>query len=69
LEALGISVKKQAAFAYKVKVNGLQMPGLDNREIVVGPPGGGSGNFDAANDFRALTSSTDFWGKYKLAKY
>ncbi|WP_084292431.1 hypothetical protein [Pedobacter nyackensis] len=69
LEALGVSVAAPTELAYNVKVNGLQMPGLDNREIVVGPPGGGSAIVDVAVGSQALTSSTDFWGKYTLAKH
>lgn len=68
LEALGISVKDPMAFAYNVRVNGLQLPGLGNKEVVVGSPGGG-GNFNGATDFQAMTSSTDFWGKYILANH
>jgi hypothetical protein len=69
LEALGMSIKAPTEFAYNVKVNGLQMPGLGNTIIVAPPPVVGSANFDSGMDFQALTSSTDFWGKYTLAKH
>ncbi|WP_316816519.1 hypothetical protein [Pedobacter nyackensis] len=70
LEGLGISIKGSNSFAYNVKVNGIQMPGLDNNRIIVAPPPGVSGgNFDGGMDDQAMTSSTDFWGKYKLAKH
>lgn len=70
LEALGISVKEPAVFAYNVKVNGLQMPGLDHTVIVVGPPGGGNVIHDVAfPPPQVLSGPTDFWGKYTLAKH
>lgn len=67
LDELGMSIIRQTEFAYNIKVNGLQIPGLDNREIVVGASGGVSVNSDNT-PLKALTSSTDFWGKYTLSK-
>lgn len=69
LEALGISIKERMPFAYNLRVNGLQIPGLGNTEVVVAAPGGTSANLDGAMDFKAMTSATDFWGKYTLAKH
>nr|WP_068886597.1 hypothetical protein [Pedobacter panaciterrae] len=78
LEELGISKDAPKEFAYNIKVNGLQLQGLDGgggggagRGGFGGNRGGGGGggNFGPRNsgiDFQALTSPTDFWGKYIL---
>ncbi|MOA46198.1 hypothetical protein D3C78_1686790 [compost metagenome] len=62
-------------FAYNIKLNGLQLPGLDGRGFGGGGRGnfggGGGGNFGRGGggmDFQAMLSPTDFWGKYILAK-
>ncbi len=82
LEALGLSVDSPKEFAYNIKVNGLQMPGLDGgRSFGGGGGGGGGGGFGGGGgnfgrgggggrgiDFQAMLSPTDFWGKYTLAK-
>jgi len=79
LESLGITADKE--FAYNIKLNGLQLPGLD------GPggggfgggggrgPGGGGGRGPGGGgggrggfDFQAMISPTDFWGKYTIKK-
>ena len=63
LEELGISPASTKEFAYNIKLNGLQMPGLDG-------PGGGRGGFGGGGniDFQAMMSPTDFWGKYILSQ-
>jgi len=72
LEELGISKDAPKEFAYNIKLNGLQVAGFDGgggRGGFGGGRGGGGGNFGArssAIDFQALTSPTDFWGKYIL---
>lgn len=72
LEELGISKDAPKEFAYNIKVNGLQLQGLDGggRGGFGGNRGGGGGgNFGPRGsgiDFQALTSPTDFWGKYTL---
>lgn len=82
LEALGLSVDSPKEFAYNIKVNGLQIPGLDGgRSFGGGGGGGGGGGFGGGGgnfgrgggggrgiDFQAMLSPTDFWGKYTLAK-
>ncbi|MCD0489313.1 hypothetical protein LPB86_13815 [Pedobacter sp. MC2016-14] len=79
LEALGISVDAAKEFAYNIKLNGLQMPGLDGGGFGGGGggrgPGGGGGRGPGGGgggrggfDFQAMMSPTDFWGKYTLAK-
>lgn len=69
LEELDMSIIRQTEFAYNVKVNGLQIPGLDNRVIVVGSSGEVSVNSNNnVTAFDTLTSSTDFSGKYTLSK-
>ncbi|WP_316815643.1 hypothetical protein [Pedobacter nyackensis] len=74
LEALGISVDAPKEFAYNIKLNGLQMPGLDGGGFGGrgGGGGGGRGGFGGGGhggfDFQAMLSPTDFWGKYTLAK-
>lgn len=84
LEELGLTLDNAKEFAYNVKLNGLQLPGMDlNR----GGGGGGGGGFGGGGggqvrvggfggggprgsgiDFQALISPTDFWGKYTLTK-
>jgi len=77
LEELGISKDAPKEFAYNIKVNGLQFQGLDGGGGGGGRGGfggnrgggGGGGNFGPRGsgiDFQALTSPTDFWGKYIL---
>jgi len=81
LEELGMSVDNAKEFAYNVKLNGLQIPGMDfNRGGGGGGFGGGGGQVRVAGvsggggprssgiDFQALISPTDFWGKYTLTK-
>jgi len=75
LEALGLSVDSPKEFAYNIKLNGLQLPGLDGGGFGGGGRGnfggGGGGNFGRGGggmDFQAMLSPTDFWGKYTLAK-
>lgn len=91
LEGLGISTAAPTEFAYNIKINGLQLQGLDGGfgggggnfggggrgpgggggpGGGRGPGGGGRGGFGGggAMDFQALSSATDFWGKYTLAK-
>lgn len=82
LEALGISADSAAEFAYNIKVNGLQLPGLSGGF----GGGGGRGNFGGGGggmrmgsgggggmrgssiNFQDMMSPTDFWGKYTLVK-
>lgn len=83
LEALGISADSPKEFAYNIKVNGLQLPGLDggfgggNRGNFGGGGGGGGGmrinsggggGMRGGIDFQDMMSPTDFWGKYTLVK-
>lgn len=77
LEAFGISVDAPKEFAYNIKVNGLQLPGLDGGGFGGGRGGrGGGGNFGGGGggggrggfNFQDMMSPTDFWGKYTLAK-
>lgn len=83
LEQLGLSVEDAKEFAYNIKLNGLQIPGMDfnrgggggggARVSFGGGGGGGRGGFSGGAprggmDFQALISPTDFWGKYKLIK-
>ena len=82
LEALGLTAGSQKEFAYNIKLNGLQMPGLDGGfggggggrgPGGGGGPGGGRGPGGGGGgrggiDFQAMMSPTDFWGKYTLAK-
>lgn len=74
LAAFGLSKDSNTEFAYQIKLNGLQIPGLDG-----GGGGGGRGGFGGGGfgprgggnsgiDFQALISPTDFWGKYTLAR-
>ncbi|MDB5155364.1 MAG: hypothetical protein JWR50_71 [Mucilaginibacter sp.] len=83
LKLMGLDGDKKD-FAYNIKLNGLQLnfrlrddaagspaggggggPGGGGPVMVFnGPPGGGRGGVD----FQELTSATDFWGKYTLAK-
>ncbi|WP_246254526.1 hypothetical protein [Pedobacter foliorum] len=72
-EELGISKDAPKEFAYNVKLNGLQLQGLDGGEGgrggFGGNRGGGGGNFGSRGsgiDYQALTSPTDFWGKYTI---
>jgi len=77
LESLGLSKTSPKEFAYNVKLNGLQLPGLDGGGFG-GGRGNGGGGFGGGRgpggggrgpggiDFQALTSPTDFWGKYML---
>ncbi|WP_214228414.1 hypothetical protein [Pedobacter sp. B4-66] len=71
-EELGISKDAPKEFAYNVKLNGLQLQGLDGGEGGRGGFGGnrgGGGNFGSRSsgiDYQALTSPTDFWGKYTI---
>lgn len=73
-EELGISKDAPKEFAYNIKVNGLQLQGLDGGggRVSFGGNrggGGGGGNFGPRGsgiDFQELTSPTDFWGKYIL---
>jgi hypothetical protein len=76
-EELGISKDAPKEFAYNIKLNGLQFQRPDGgggdgdgggRGGFGGNRGGG-GNFGPRRsgiDFQALTSPTDFWGKYIL---
>ena len=79
LEALGLTKDNSKEFAYNIKLNGLQIPGLDGGGFGGGGNrGGGGGNFGPRGggggpgqrgggiDFQALTSPTYFWGKYAL---
>lgn len=82
LEALGLTKDSTKEFAYNIKLNGLQMPGLDGGGFGGGGNrggggggggnrgGGGGGNFGPPRgggiDFQSLMSPTDFWGKYAL---
>lgn len=84
LDELGLTLENAKEFAYNVKLNGLQIPGMDfNRggggggggfgggggQITVrGNAGGGGGPRGGGIDFQALISPTDFWGKYTLTK-
>ena len=84
LAGLGISTAAPKEFAYNIKLNGLQLPGLDGGfggggfggGRGGGGGGGGGGNFRGGGggggrggmDFQAMLSPTDFWGKYTLAK-
>ncbi|MFP5079624.1 hypothetical protein [Pedobacter sp. JCM 36344] len=81
LEELGLTLDNAKEFAYNVKLNGLQLPGMDfNRGGGGGeggggfagggggPRGGGGGPRGSGIDFQALISPTDFWGKYTLTK-
>jgi len=82
LEELGMSIDNAKEFAYNVKLNGLQIPGMDfNRGGGGGGAGfggggqirmmgvaGGGGPRGSGIDFQALISPTDFWGKYTLTK-
>lgn len=72
-EELGISKDTPKEFAYNIKLNGLQLQGLDGgggggRGGFGGGRGSG-GNFGSRNsgiDYQELASPTDFWGKYTL---
>lgn len=77
LAAFGLSKDSNTEFAYHIKLNGLQIPGLDGGGF--GGGGGGRGGFGGGGfgprgggnsgiDFQALISPTDFWGKYTLAR-
>lgn len=80
LEALGIPADSAAEFAYNIKVNGLQLPGLDGgfgggggRGNFGGGgggmrTGGGGGGMRSSINFQDMMSPTDFWGKYTLVK-
>lgn len=80
LEALGIAPGSASEFAYNIKVNGLQLQGLDGgfsggRGNFGGGgggggfrPGGGGGGMRSGIDFQDMMSPTDFWGKYILVK-
>lgn len=80
LDALGISKDVPKEFAYNIKLNGLQLPGLDGGGFGGGGrggfggggrgPGGGGGRGPGGGnfDFQALISPTDFWGKYTIKK-
>jgi hypothetical protein len=81
LAAFGLSKDSSTDFAYNIKLNGLQIPGLDGGGggSFVGGGGGGRGGFGGGGfgprgggnsgiDFQALISPTDFWGKYTLAR-
>jgi uncharacterized membrane protein YgcG len=84
LEELGLTLENAKEFAYNVKLNGLQLPGMDfNRGggggggfgggggaqvRIGGPASGGGGPRGSGIDFQALISPTDFWGKYTLTK-
>lgn len=70
-EELGVSKDAPKEFAYNIKLNGLQLQGLDGggRGGFGGARGGGGGNFGPRGsgiDYQELTSPTDFWGKYIL---
>lgn len=83
LDQLGLTLDNAKEFAYNVKLNGLQLPGLDGGfgGGGRGPGGGGfgggrgsGGGFSGGRgpgggfDFQAMISPTDFWGKYTLTK-
>jgi hypothetical protein len=83
LDQLGLTIDNAKEFAYNVKLNGLQLPGLDGGfgGGGRGPGGGGfgggrgsGGGFSGGRgpgggfDFQAMISPTDFWGKYTLTK-
>jgi hypothetical protein len=80
LDALGISSDVPKEFAYNIKLNGLQLPGLDGGfggggrggfgggGGGRGPGGGGGRGAGGGFDFQALISPTDFWGKYTIKK-
>jgi uncharacterized membrane protein YgcG len=75
LKLLGLSLDNPKEFSYNVKVNGRQIPNF-NRDRIEGGGGaqggnrgGGGGRGPGGNiDFAELTSPSDFWGKYTLAK-
>jgi hypothetical protein len=81
LASLGLSVDKPKEFSYQVKVNGLVMGGGGGGQRGGGGGfggfGGGGGGFGGGqrggggggrgNDMMAMSSPTDFWGKYTLA--
>lgn len=77
-EALGLSKDTPKEFAYNIKLNGLHLPGFDGGggggRGGFGGGGGGRGGFGGGGrgpggvDFQALTSPTDFWGKYTIRK-
>ncbi|MES2428446.1 MAG: hypothetical protein V4560_15810 [Bacteroidota bacterium] len=82
LKLLSMAADSKNEIAYNIKLNGLQLnfrmpdnaegppagggaPGGGMRVMTFGgPPGGGKGGID----FQELTSASDFWGKYTLAK-
>jgi len=81
LAAFGLTKDSNTEFAYNIKLNGLQIPGLDGGGggSFVSVGGGGRGGFGGGGfgprgggnsgiDFQALISPTDFWGKYTLAR-
>ena len=80
LDELGLTLDNAKEFAYNVKLNGLQLPGMDFNRGGGGGGGGGGGQFRVTGggggggprgggiDFQALISPTDFWGKYTLTK-
>jgi hypothetical protein len=80
LDELGLTLDNAKEFAYNVKLNGLQLPGMDFNRGGGGGGGGGGGQFRVTGggggggprgggiDFQALISPTDFWGKYTLIK-
>lgn len=75
LSALGMTKDTATEFAYNIKLNGFQMPGLDGGGYGGrnGGGGGGGGGFGPRGsggniDMQSLMSPTDFWGKYILAR-
>lgn len=71
LAALGLDKNTVAGFAYQIKLNGIQMQGLDGGGFRGGFGGGGfgpRGGGGSGVDFQALMSPTDFWGTYTLSK-
>lgn len=69
LDELGISKDAPKEFAYNIKLNGLQLQGLDGGGGGRGGFSGNRGSFGPRGpgiDFQELTSPTDFWGKYIL---
>ena len=79
LESLGLTKDSSKEFAYNIKLNGLQLPGLDGGFGGGGNRGGGGGNRGGGGggggfgpprgggiDFQSLMSPTDFWAKYTL---